>query len=76
MNLKSICDGHDKIKTFKENDNENYSMFYAKNNHYLDSVWKRKPLFTFPVRNKLTILQYTSLTTTEKTLELTIKSSK
>ena len=38
MNLKSICDGHDKIKTFKENDNNNYSMFYAKNNHYLDSV--------------------------------------
>ena len=30
MNLKSICDGHDKIKTFKENDNENYSIFYAK----------------------------------------------
>ena len=38
MNLKSICDGHDKIKKFKENDNENYSIFYAKNNHYLDSV--------------------------------------
>ena len=73
MNLKSICDGHDKIKTFKENDNGNYSMFYAKNNHYLDSS---KPLFTFPLKNELTILQYTSRTTPEKTLELTIKSSK
>jgi len=30
MNLKSISDGHDKIKTFKENDNENTVCFMQK----------------------------------------------
>ena len=50
MNLKSICDGYDKIKTFKENDNENYSKIYAQLQQKYSLSWlslNKQVLLTF-----------------------------